>query len=158
MSCWMGTAPILTASISSETALSQRLAWLATAFWRSSSRVVMRAWAASVSCWRPARVVATDWAVWVAWTDTDESTDDTDVRKDTDSWEVVVRRWVASWARSAPTVIWSRRAARDWRSASIGDGGELLAGELAQGGGGGVGLGDHLVELGEEGGEGGGAG
>src|SRR6185369_9516041 len=109
----MGTAPILTASMSSLTALFQRLEWLATASWRSSRRVAMLAWAASAWVCMSVRAVWTVWVVWRVWTDTDVSTDD---RDDTDCTDVataaavvVARVWVASWARAAPSVMRSRR-------------------------------------------------
>src|SRR5882672_4553494 len=128
----MGTAPILTASMSSETALFQRLAWFETASWRSSRRVAIWVCVASVWACMSVRAVWTVWVVWRAWTDTDESTDDTDCTADTDDAAaavvVVTRVWVACWAWAAVSVMVPRRAARLWRRAIMG--GSLFGGEL----------------------------
>src|SRR5215210_4650560 len=99
-------------------------------------------------------MVATVWAVCVAFSEVEDSKDDRDDKDEEAPPADVVRRWVASLAWLAPTVIWVRRAERDSRSDRIG--GSLV--ELGEGGGRGVGFGDDLVELGEERGEGDGSG
>src|SRR5215210_8127557 len=150
----MGTAPILTASMSSSTALFQRFEWSLTASWRSSRRVAIWVCVCSAERLRSVRVVWMAWLVWVAFSEVEDSKDDRDDRDEEAPPADVLRRWVASWAWLAPTVIWVRRAERDSRSDRIG--GSLV--ELGEGGGRGVGFGDDLVELGEERSEGDGSG
>src|ERR1044071_9487519 len=147
----MGTAPIFTASISSLTALFQRFEWSLTASWRSSRRVVIWGCVCSAERLRSVRVAWTVCAVWVAFSEVEDIKDDKDDKEDEAPPAEVVRRCVASWAWLAPWVTLSSRATMDSRSARMA---YLLARDLGDGGRGLVGLGDDLVELGEERGEG----
>src|SRR6185436_1183139 len=94
----MGTAPILTASISSLTALFQRFEWSLTVSWRSSRRVVIWACVCSAERLRSVRVVWTVCAVWVAFSEVEDIKDDSDDKDEEAPPADVLRRWVASWA------------------------------------------------------------